>query len=83
MIKQHICTIVEKKRESKIKEKSEKNNIFIETLKKTTDYQIQNPQTAPVVIDDKFLLQNSRNIKLNMENVKFYEGKGFICLNLL
>jgi len=80
LIKQHICTIVEKKKEFKIKEKSEKNNIFIETLKKTTEYQIQNPQTAPVVIDDKFLFQNSRNIKLNMDNVKFYKGRGIYLL---
>jgi len=58
----------------------EKNNIFIETLKKTTDYQISNPQNAPVIIDDKFLLQNSRNIKLNMENVKEKKKKFNIVL---
>lgn len=76
-MKHHICTIVERKKESKLKEKTEKNNIFIETLKKTTDYQVSNPQNAPVMIDDKFLLQNSRNIKLNMENVKALKSTYF------
>lgn len=69
LIKQHLCTIVEKKKEAKLKEKIEKNNAFLETLKKTTEYQAITPQNIPVAIDDKFLLQNSRNIKLNMENV--------------
>lgn len=69
LIKPHICTIVEKKKESKLKEKEEKNNIFLETLKKTTDYQAPIPQNMPLVINDKFLLQNSKNLKLAMENV--------------
>ncbi len=69
LIKQHYCTIVEKKRENKQKEKIDNQNLFIESLKKTTEYQMKSSISIPSIIDEKYLYQISKNMLVSLENV--------------